>query len=111
CAANTVPVTSVSCDIETTCVVEKLKVAVSSGPFGKSPCFQLAAVFQSADMGDSSHSALIAYVTVGMRNIREQRIAARMSVFTVTSGVWHRRSGACIGSVLSTPGSYFLATA
>jgi hypothetical protein len=43
---------------------------------------------QSPEMGSTSHWALIAYVTVGTRKIKEQRSTARTSVFIdVISGV------------------------
>jgi hypothetical protein len=79
------PLTSVCSDIETLVVFERPKVAVSAGPLGTSIGVQLAAVFQSPEMGSRSHWALIPYVTAGMRNTREQRIAVRISVFIVIS--------------------------
>src|SRR6187399_137102 len=82
---NVMPLTSVFAEIETSVVFERPKVAMSAGPLGTPIGVQLAAVFQSPEIGSRSHSALIAYVTVGMRNSREQRIAARISVFIVIS--------------------------
>jgi hypothetical protein len=61
---------------------------VSAGPLGTPFGVQLAAVFQSPEMGSRSHWVLIAFVTLGTRNIREQRIAVRISVFIeVISGL------------------------
>jgi hypothetical protein len=86
------PLTSVSSEIETAVVLERPNVAVSAAPLGTPFGVHLAAVFQSPEIGSRSHWALIAYVTVGMANIREQRIAARMSVFIdVISGICYRR--------------------
>src|SRR4029450_7564437 len=68
--------TSVFAEIETSVVCERPKVPVSPGPLGTPFGVQLAAVFQSPEMGSRSHWVLIAYVTVGTRNIREQRITA-----------------------------------
>src|SRR4029453_17509882 len=75
------PLTSVSAEMETSVFFERAKVATSAGPLGTLIGVQLSAVFQSPEMGSRSHWALIAYVTVGTRNIREQRIAARTSLF------------------------------
>jgi hypothetical protein len=75
------PLTSVSAEIETSVVCESPNVAVSAGPLGTPFGVQLSAVFQSPEMGSRSHCALIAYVTLGTSNIREQRIAVRTSLF------------------------------
>lgn len=53
------PLTSVSVDIETSVVLERPKVAVSAGPLGTAFAVQLAAVFQSPEMGSRSHWALV----------------------------------------------------
>src|SRR4026207_1687760 len=82
------PLTSGFAEIEPSVVFERPNVAVSAGPLGTSFGVQLAAVFQSPEMGSRSHWALIAYVTLGTRNIREQRIAARISVFISNLRVW-----------------------
>src|SRR5439155_24942981 len=82
------PLTSVFAEIETLVVFERANVAISAGPLGTPFGVQLAAIFQSPEMGSRSHWALIAYVTLGTRNIREQRIAATISVFIeVISGL------------------------
>jgi hypothetical protein len=75
------PLTSVFAEMETSVVLERPKVALSAGPLGTPFGVQLAAVFQSPEMGSRSHWALIAYVTLGTRKIREQRIVARTSLF------------------------------
>jgi len=80
------PFTSVFADMETSVVFERSKVAMSAGPLGTPIGDQLAPVFQSPEMGSRSHWALIAYVIVGTRNSRKQRIAARISVFI--SNLW-----------------------
>jgi hypothetical protein len=46
-------------------------------------------------MGSRFHWALIAYVTLGTRKIREQRIAATISVFIVISGLKPMRENYC----------------
>src|SRR5436190_13085882 len=79
--------TSVFADIETSVVLERPNVAISAGPLGTPFGVQFSAVFQSPEIGSRSHSALLAYVAVGTRRIREQRIAARISVFIVISGL------------------------
>jgi hypothetical protein len=75
------PLTSVSSDIETslgwTDRMSQHQLDHWELHFG----VQLPAVFQSPEIRSRSHWALIAYVTVGARNIREQRIAATISVF------------------------------
>src|SRR5690349_4790540 len=86
------PLTSVSADIETSVVLERPNVAISAGPLGTPFGVPFLAVFQSPEIGSRSHWALIAYVTVGTRKIKEQRIAARTSVFIeIISGVRCRR--------------------
>src|SRR4030095_12646136 len=82
--------TSVSAEIDTSVLCESPKVATSAGALGTTFGVQLSAVFQSPEIASRSHWALIAYATVGTSNISEQRIAARISVFIVISGVWHR---------------------
>src|SRR2546430_1627234 len=78
--------TSVFSDIEMSKVLEvPSNIAISAGPLG-TPFVQLLAVFQSPEMGSIAHWVLIAYATAGRKNIREQRIAARISVFIVISG-------------------------
>src|SRR5262245_60508420 len=77
--------TSVSAEIDTSVLCESPKVATSAGAWGTTFGVQLAAVFQSPEIGSRSHWALIAYATVGTSNITEQRIAARISVFIVIS--------------------------
>jgi hypothetical protein len=85
---NMMPLTSVFAEMEMAVLFERSNVAVSVGPLGTVAGVQLAAVFQSPEMGSRSHWALSAYVTVGTRNIREQRIAATISVFIeVISGL------------------------
>src|SRR5262245_47838670 len=82
------PFTSVFAEIDTSVVFERPKVAVSAGPLGISFGVQLAAVFQSPDIGSRSHWALIPYVIVGTRNMRQQLTAAAIRVFiAVTSEV------------------------
>jgi hypothetical protein len=78
-----IPLTSVSSDIDTLVVLERPNVAVSAGPLGTPTGVQLADVFQSPEIGSRSHWALSAYVTLGTRNSREQRIAARIDRFMV----------------------------
>jgi hypothetical protein len=80
-AVNVMPLISVSAEIDTSVVFESPNVAVSAGPLGNPFGVQFAAVFQSPDMGSKSHCALIAYVAVGKRNNKKQRIAARTSLF------------------------------
>ena len=82
------PLTSVSAEIETLVVLERPKVATSAGPLGIPFGVQLAAVFQSPEIGSRSHWALIPYVTVGTSNISEQRSAAMISLLIeVISGL------------------------
>src|SRR6266487_1140034 len=76
-----IPSTVVFAETKMAVVFESANVAVSAGPLGTPIGVQLAAVFQSPEMGSRSHWALIAYATVGRRNIKEQRIAATTSVF------------------------------
>src|SRR6266487_2175675 len=83
------PSTTVSFDIEMSVVLERPKVAVSAGPLG-TPFVQLSTVFQSPEMGSIAHWVLIAYVTVGIRNSRKQRIAARISVFISNLRLWYQ---------------------
>jgi hypothetical protein len=97
------PLTSVFAEIETSVVCERPNVATSAGPLGTAIGVQLPAVFQSPETGSRSHWVLTAYVTLGTRNIREQRIAVRISVFIVISGVWHR----CERLLSCQPGSPF----
>jgi hypothetical protein len=75
------PSTSVLAEMETSVVLERPNVAISAGPLGIPFGVQLAAVFQSPEIGSRFHWALLAYVTLGTRNIRAQRIAATISVF------------------------------
>ena len=75
------PLTSVFAEMDTSVVFERPNIAMSAGPLGTSIGVQLAAVFQSPEMGSRSHCAVIAYITVGTRNSSEQRIAARISLF------------------------------
>src|SRR5262245_49873895 len=100
------PLTSVSSEIETSVVCERPKVAISAGPLGTSSGVQLAAVFQSPEIGSRSHWALIAYVTVGTRKMREQLIAAAMSlVIEVISGVCYPMREITAGPSLATGAS------
>jgi hypothetical protein len=78
---NVMLLTSVFAELETPVFFERANVAVSAGLLGTPFGVQLAAVFQSPEMGSRSHWALIAYVTLGTRNIRQQRIAAAISLF------------------------------
>ena len=57
--------TSVFAEIETSVVCERPNVAISIGPLGTPIGVQLAAVFQSPEIGSRSHWVLIAYVTAG----------------------------------------------
>ena len=75
------PLTSVSSDFETSlCWTDRMSQHQLDHwelHFG----VQLPAVFQSPKTGSRSHWALIAFLPVGTTNIREQRIAATISVF------------------------------
>ena len=57
---NMMALTSVFAEIETSAVFERPNVAISAGPLGTAIGVQLAAVFQSPEMGSRSHWALIA---------------------------------------------------
>ena len=62
-AANVIPLTAESAEIETLGVLERVNVAVSAEPLGTVIGVQLAAVFQSPDPGLRSHVALPAWLS------------------------------------------------
>jgi hypothetical protein len=72
--------TSVFAEIETSVVFERPNVATSFEQLGTTSGVQFTGVFQSPEIGSRFHWAM-PYVTVGTRNMREQRIAAAMRVF------------------------------
>jgi hypothetical protein len=59
-AVNVMPLTSVFAEIEPLVIFERAKAAGSAGPLGTPMGVQLAAVFQSPEMGSRSHWELIA---------------------------------------------------
>jgi len=59
-AVKVMPLTSVFAEIETLVVFDRANVAMSAGPLGTPIGVQLAAVFQSPEIGSRSHWALTA---------------------------------------------------
>src|SRR5262245_37537134 len=98
---------SVSSEIDTFVVLESTNVAISVGPLGTVIGVQLAAVFQSPDVGLRFHWALSAYTSAGKSKIREQRIAVPRSVFMVICGLKSTREiTAGPSSLLVKPNSF-----
>ena len=74
-ALNTMPLTSVSSELETPVILEDANVAVSAGPLGGPPGVQLPAVFQSPVVGLASQVALPAKLLFAVES-KSGRMAA-----------------------------------
>jgi len=77
--------TWVSSDIETKVVFDRPKVAISAGPLGTLAGVQLAAVFQSPEMGSRSQVALPARANSARKNIRPEAVSETKSLLVKTN--------------------------